>query len=86
MKENPGKFKAVHAKVEIKNLGSHVFWKRTNKILIRFKLSVISIIFVIKTISSLSDKVKFFVINFSSTSTWEDNGYPLSEFNPLTKH
>lgn len=47
---------------------------------------MISIIFVIETISSLSDKVKFFVINFSSNSTWEDNGYPLPEFNPLTKH
>lgn len=36
-----------------------------------------------EVISSSSDKAKLFAINFVSSSTLDDQSYPLSDFNPL---
>lgn len=72
--------RSVQTKVENKKRGSYEFWKFSNVILNRGKLSVPFSANDLEVISSLSETVKFFAMNFTSDSMLDDKGHSLLVF------
>ena len=68
------------ARIQQQKLGSHEFWRITNKILNHGKPPIPALLNGPEILTSSSDKASIFASNFAKNSTLDDSGHPLPVF------